>query len=203
MLFDAVLHLLALALLDQAFKANIQKVDDFYRIRVPSPRKSLAFRWRKSMRDIPIFRQAVSTNDGAVRTSNTEALRYHTYLYYLQRLGLVTGFMQILNPYCIRRGSGEAVESTYSGRCMASFADFSRHRNASTAATSHVPHQRGDLPSLHQSESSVRHGSGVLGRPSNKALLKAAGHMSRHADPRAPTDASAIELKRKSYPSRQ
>ncbi|XP_044715279.1 FluG domain-containing protein [Hirsutella rhossiliensis] len=112
LLFDAVLHLLALALLDQAFEANIQKVDDFYRIRVPSPRHSLEFRWRKGMRDIPIFRQAVSTNDGAVRTSKTEALRYHTYLYYLQRLGLVTGFMQILNPYCIRRGSGEAVEST-------------------------------------------------------------------------------------------
>lgn len=35
-----------------------------------------------------------------------------------------------------------------------------------------------------------------LGRPSNKALLKAAGHMSRHADPRAPTNASAIELEK-------
>lgn len=33
-----------------------------------------------------------------------------------------------------------------------------------------------------------------LGRPSNKALLKAAGHMSRHVDPRAPTDASQVEL---------
>lgn len=33
-----------------------------------------------------------------------------------------------------------------------------------------------------------------LGRPSNKALLKAAGHMSRSVDPRAPTQASTAKL---------
>ncbi|KAM4067411.1 hypothetical protein HRG_001360 [Hirsutella rhossiliensis] len=154
LLFDAVLHLLALALLDQAFEANIQKVDDFYRIRVPSPRHSLEF----------------------LRTSNTEALRYHTYLYYLQRLGLVTGFMQILNPYCIRRGSGEAVE-TQLQQVMC-------HINAATYQA--YINQRVQCDTV----------AAFLGRPSNKALLKAAGHMSRHADPRAPTDASAIELRK-------
>ena len=34
-----------------------------------------------------------------------------------------------------------------------------------------------------------------LGRPSNKALLKAAGHMSRYCDPDAPTDVSPSKLK--------
>ena len=33
-----------------------------------------------------------------------------------------------------------------------------------------------------------------LGRPSNNALLKAAGHMSRHVDPRAPTNATHLDL---------
>ena len=33
-----------------------------------------------------------------------------------------------------------------------------------------------------------------LGRPSNKALLKAAGHMSRYVDPRAPTNATHLDL---------
>lgn len=33
-----------------------------------------------------------------------------------------------------------------------------------------------------------------LGRPSNKALLKAAGHMSRYVDPRAPTNATHHDL---------
>lgn len=35
-----------------------------------------------------------------------------------------------------------------------------------------------------------------LGRPSNKALIKSAGHMSRSADPRAPIEASPEELKK-------
>lgn len=41
------------------------------------------------------------------------ALRYYTYLYYLQRLGLQAGFMQILGAYAIRRGAGEAVEGMW------------------------------------------------------------------------------------------
>ena len=36
--------------------------------------------------------------------------RYHMYLYYLQRLGLATGLMQILGPYDIRRGVSNKVD---------------------------------------------------------------------------------------------
>lgn len=57
----------------------------------------------------PIFRQA-ERNSAGVKTSPVKALRYHTYLYFLQRLGLEAGFMQILSAYAIRRGAGEAVE---------------------------------------------------------------------------------------------
>lgn len=202
LLFDAVLHLLALALLDQAFEANVRTVQDFYRIRVPPPRHSLEFRWRKSVNDIPIFRQAVPTSDGTVRTSDTEALRYHTYLYYLQRLGLVTGFMQILNPYCIRRGSGEGVEgerhlalrlrrlTRLATATQAQLQQVMCHINAATYQA--YINQRVQCDTV----------GAFLGRPSNKALLKAAGHMSRHADPRAPTNASAIELEKiKTHPT--
>lgn len=104
--------MLTLALLDEAFEANIASVHDFYRVHVRPPRRTLEFDWREDIKDIPVFRQAVSIN-GIVRTSDTEALHYHTYLYYLQRLGLVTGFIQILNPYTIRRGSGESVEGEH------------------------------------------------------------------------------------------
>ena len=102
--------MITLALLDEAFRADIHSVHDFYQIRVPPTRNSIEFDWKKEKQDIPIFRQAVPAGDGTIRTSGTEALRYHTYLYYLQRLGLTTGFMQILTPYAIRRGAGEAVE---------------------------------------------------------------------------------------------
>lgn len=151
LLFDAILPLLALALLDSAFKAEIRSVEDFYRVKVRAPRHSLDFYWKEDIKDTPIFRQAVVASDGTIRTSPTEALRYHTYLYYLQRLGLTTGFMQILNPYCIRRGSGEAVEG-----------EHTRHRgtygmltglsrcNTGAASASDVPQRCGDLPSLHQ-----------------------------------------------------
>ncbi|EXU95174.1 DUF3435 domain protein [Metarhizium robertsii] len=149
LLFDAILHLLALALLDQVFEANIQTVQDIYKIKARPPRRSL--------------------DDGTVRTSDTEALRYHTYLYYLQRLGPVTGFVQILNPYCIRRGSGEGVEVM----CHINAATYQAYIN-----------QRIQCDTV----------AAFLGRPSNNALLKAAGHMSRHVDPRAPTNATHLDL---------
>ncbi|KJK84922.1 hypothetical protein H633G_11257 [Metarhizium anisopliae BRIP 53284] len=179
LLFDAVLHLLALAILDQAFEANIQTVQDFYKIKVRPPRRSLEFEWRKDISNKPIFRQAVPTSDGTVRTSDTEALRYHTYLYYLQRLGLVTGFMQILNPYCIRRGAGEGVEAVAT---QAQLQQVMCHINAATYQA--YINQRVQCDTV----------AAFLGRPSNKALLKAAGHMSRNVDPRAPTNASHLEL---------
>ncbi|KAK2595006.1 hypothetical protein QQS21_007260 [Conoideocrella luteorostrata] len=179
LLFDAVLHLLALAFLDHAFEANIQTVHDFYKVKVRPPRRSLEFDWRKDIRHKPIFRQAVLADNGSVQTSDTEALRYHTYLYYLQRLGFVTGFMQILNPYCIRRGSGEGVEAVAT---QAQLQQVMCHINAATYQA--YINQRVQCDTA----------AAFLGRPSNKALLKAAGHMSRYVDPRAPTCASHDEL---------
>ncbi len=109
LIFDAILLVHIVARLDDAFAANIRSADDIYRIRVIPPRRSYVFRWKEKMEDIPIFRQAVMTEDG-LRTSDTMALRYHTYLYYLQRLGIGVGFMQLLTSYVIRRGAGESVE---------------------------------------------------------------------------------------------
>lgn len=105
--------MIALALLDEAFEANIHSVQDFYNVQVVPTRNSTEFHWRKDIRDIPVFRQAVQMDDGTARTSPTEALHYHTYLYYLQRLGLTAGFMQLLSPYVIRRGAGEGVEGEF------------------------------------------------------------------------------------------
>jgi hypothetical protein len=103
--------MIIIGILDDAFDANIKSVDDIYRVRVKQPRRSYEFRWKKEKMDIPIFRQAVMTAAG-VRTSETMAFRYHTYLYYLQRLGINAGFMQLLISYMIRRGAGESVEGT-------------------------------------------------------------------------------------------
>lgn len=100
-----------IALLDDAFLPNVKSVEDVYYTRVKAPRHSLDFKWKPEKLKIPIFRQAERTTTG-IQTSPNKALRYYTYLYYLQRLGLAAGFMQILTAYAIRRGAGEAVEGT-------------------------------------------------------------------------------------------
>jgi hypothetical protein len=83
------------ALDDDAFKADIRLVENIFRIRVQVPRRSVQLWFKKSMLGTPIIRQAVSTAYG-VYTSPTKALRYKTFLYYFQRLGIASGMMQIL-----------------------------------------------------------------------------------------------------------
>ena len=101
-----------IAILDNAFKSKIKTVEEILRTRVKAPRRSLEFDWDPEKMKTPIFRHAEPSVTG-IQTSPTKALRYHTYLYYLQRLGLEAGFMQILGAYAIPRGSGEAVDGMW------------------------------------------------------------------------------------------
>jgi Protein of unknown function (DUF3435) len=70
--------MITLAILNGAFESIIPSVEDVFRIRVLSLRRSLQLRFKKSMHNVPIFRQAVPSMDG-VRTSPEKALRYHTF----------------------------------------------------------------------------------------------------------------------------
>jgi hypothetical protein len=110
LIFDPVMLMIIFALDDNAFESNIKSPKDLFRLRVQAPRQSLQIRFKQCILHIPIVRQAVPSANG-VQTSSTKALPYHAYLYYLQRLGMVTGFMQILAPYDIRRGAGNEVDS--------------------------------------------------------------------------------------------
>ena len=112
LIFDPVIRMIALAVIDDAFEADITSIEHIFRLRVRAPRRSLQLKFKKEMLGKPIFRRAESTIDG-VRTSVTKALRYHTFLYYHQRLGKATGFPQILKPYDIRRGTGNALDGMY------------------------------------------------------------------------------------------
>lgn len=101
--------IIAIAILDNAFEPKILSVDDIFRTRVRAPRNSLELKWKPEKLKVPILRIAEAFPTSAA-TSDTKALRYHTYLYYLQRLGLLAGFIQILGAYVVRRGPGEAVD---------------------------------------------------------------------------------------------
>jgi hypothetical protein len=103
-------HILSLAFADDAFEApSLRSAHDVYRMKVPTYKNSIQLRWKEEMAKVPIFRQATRTVDG-LRTSSTRALRYSTFNYYLERLGRVTGFEDKLAGYCVRRGTGNAVD---------------------------------------------------------------------------------------------
>ncbi|KAM3563007.1 hypothetical protein ARSEF4850_002548 [Beauveria asiatica] len=89
--------------------------------------------------------------------------------------------MQILNPYYIRRGSGEAVEAVAT---QAQLQQVTCRKDAATYQA--YINQRVQCDTA----------AAFLGRPSNTALPEAAGHMSRSIDARAPTKASIAELKK-------
>ncbi|KAM7210274.1 Protein of unknown function (DUF3435) domain containing protein [Rhypophila decipiens] len=163
--------MVTLAILDQAFKAEVSSVDDIYKIRVTPPRHSLEFDWKEDFLDIPV--------SGNVGTSTTQPIRYHTYLGYLQRLGMLSGFMQILTCYMIRRGSGEAVEAIGT---QGQLQQVMNHKDAGIYQA--YINQRVRYDTI----------AAFLGRPSKKALISAATHMSRYVDPRAPTEAGQQEL---------
>lgn len=112
LIFDPIILMITIAILDNAFKSKIKTVEEILRTRVKAPRRSLEFDWDPEKMKTPIFRHAEPSVTG-IQTSPTKALRYHTYLYYLQRLGLEAGFMQILGAYAIPRGSGEAVDGMW------------------------------------------------------------------------------------------
>jgi len=101
--------MIALGVLDNAFELEFERAEDIFKLRVDKHRQSMRLRWKADWENKPVFRQAVATPDG-VQTSRDEPLRYHTFLYYLQRLGMMAGMMKILNPYNIRRGTAEVVD---------------------------------------------------------------------------------------------
>lgn len=110
-IFDVIDHFLSLAILDDAFESDhIRSSEDIFRIRVPHPRRSLNIRFKKSVLNVPICRQPVSTPSG-MSTDAIKPLKYHTYLYFLQRLSLAVGRIRAMKPYELRRGTGEAVNS--------------------------------------------------------------------------------------------
>lgn len=109
-IFDIVMLVVAMAILDDAFESNIRSVEEILSTRVLAPRRSLRLKFDKSKLNIPICRQPVSTAYG-IRTHEMKPLKYHTYLYYLQRLSLAVGMIKAMKPYDLRRGTGEAVDS--------------------------------------------------------------------------------------------
>ncbi|KAI9877636.1 MAG: hypothetical protein M1830_003251 [Pleopsidium flavum] len=154
-ILDPVTHLATLALRRNTFKALSSKsMEHNYSLEVQEPLNSI-MRWKPEMLKKPVFCLAVGTVDG-FRTSYNKPLRYSTFHYYIQRLGLKTGFEEDLSAYCIRRGSGNAIDGA-----------------ASKAIRESGVSVKFDVQAA------------FLERPSADGLVKALSHMSLTCDPRA------------------
>ena len=171
LLFDPVMLVITLGLIDNAFDVEYTSVQQIFQLRVDPQRQSMELHWNDDWKEKPIFRQAVPTSDG-VRTSDDEPLKYYTMLYYLQRLGFVLGMVMILNPYNIRRGAGEGVQDV---AIQGQLQQVMGHRDAGIFQAYINERIQCDVQAT------------FLGRPSQSIIFKSLGHMSRDMDSRAPT----------------
>ncbi|KAE8334283.1 hypothetical protein BDV24DRAFT_173079 [Aspergillus arachidicola] len=157
-IFDIIMLVIVMAILDDAFESNIRSVEEVFSSRVLAPRRSNRLKF------------PYSTGYGT-RTHDMKPLKYHTYLYYLQRLSLAVGMIQAMRPYDLRRGTGEAVDNVASlpllqqviGHTYASV--YQKYINQRVQC--HVQ-------------------AAFLGMPSENALMNILSHQSRYVDPRAP-----------------
>ncbi|KAL9119296.1 MAG: hypothetical protein Q9187_004151 [Circinaria calcarea] len=97
-------HLLSLALSDSVFAAEpLRNISNIFRAEIPSGKKSLQLKIKRSALDTPVFREPGRAAD-EYRTSPSKPLRSKTWLRYLTRLGRNSGLEKRLTQYCTRRG---------------------------------------------------------------------------------------------------
>jgi Protein of unknown function (DUF3435) len=56
LIFDPILFIITVVILDDAFESKVTSMKDILRIRVRPPRRSLEFRWRAEKLKTPVFR---------------------------------------------------------------------------------------------------------------------------------------------------
>ncbi|EEQ88960.2 FluG domain-containing protein [Blastomyces dermatitidis ER-3] len=171
-----VSHFLALALAADTFEARgISSIEDVFRIQVQAPRNSIQLKSKSNILDVPVFHRAVRTAQG-VRISPDRTLPYDTFNQYLQRLGRNAGFEHKLTPYCIRRGTANAVDSI-----------------ATTSERNQVMgHSRADIFERYYILQKVKWDvqSAYIGCPARESIINAVGRFSLTRDPRVPKELS-------------
>ncbi|KAF8250945.1 hypothetical protein K440DRAFT_113864 [Wilcoxina mikolae CBS 423.85] len=175
-----ILHFLSLAFADNAFRAPDLTPENFFSVFVPPQRNSIEFQWKESILNTPVFRRTEHTVNGT-GISPYRCLSDKVFRDQLRRLGLSAGFKDILTPYAIRRGTGNAVDSV-----------------ATSAERNQVMgHSRDDIFLRHYISQTVKVDvqSAFLGCPSRQELLKTAGKLSRWRDSRAPMKLTSEERK--------
>jgi hypothetical protein len=94
-------HITALGFDDDAFNADaVTSPEEVFKLGVKPGLQSQPIPWKPEKRNSPVF---------LAPNSPDKALPYAMYHRWLKRLGVETGFAQVLTTYCLRRGTGNAV----------------------------------------------------------------------------------------------
>ncbi|GLA33112.1 hypothetical protein AnigIFM63326_002391 [Aspergillus niger] len=110
LIFDLLSQLLALALHDGIFAADIRGVEDIYTKKIPSHRKGMQLKIKREWLDVPIFREPERTDEGH-RTSSQIPMKADTSGRYLKRTGEQAGQEGNLTQKWFRRGGINAINN--------------------------------------------------------------------------------------------
>lgn len=105
--------MLALALVDGAFKNELTTLRDLYNLVVPADTDRIRLQWDEDWAQKPVFRDIEHTTNG-IRVSLVKALDYAKHRHHLIRLGRTSGFEKKLEFYDLRRASGKRLKGTFS-----------------------------------------------------------------------------------------
>jgi hypothetical protein len=109
-LFDLLGQLLAMAIHDNVFVADVSDIEKIYRAKIPDHKRGMQLKIRRDKLDLPIFREPErSANE--YRTSEDKPLKGSTYGRNIKRLGVIGGLEENLTQTFLRRGTINAINS--------------------------------------------------------------------------------------------
>ncbi|KAI1908739.1 hypothetical protein LOZ65_006603 [Ophidiomyces ophidiicola] len=171
--FDILGQLLALAIADGVFAANIQDVQAIYHYPIPPYLSGEPLKYRAKSLDQPVIRQSVNGSNGR-RTSETAPMTYQRFYHYITDLGKEMCLKDRLTWYVWRRGLISAVNYNAPSSIRDQVAD---HDSEATAVKYYLNQQiQFDLQAV------------ALDMASDEALDKASRSLLLDADPTAPID---------------
>ena len=107
-------HIITLGFNNNAFDPNgVNSPAEIFKLHVKPGLLCQAIPWAGKKLKSPVF-LAPNNIQPKAKASPNKPLTYAMYHRWLKRLGTETGFMQTLTTYCLRRATGNAVNSKYS-----------------------------------------------------------------------------------------
>ncbi|KAI1943088.1 hypothetical protein LOZ66_000783 [Ophidiomyces ophidiicola] len=172
-IFDILGQLLALAIADGVFAANIQDVQAIYHYPIPPYLSGEPLKYKAKSLDQPVIRQSVNGFNGR-RTSETIPMTYQRFYHYITDLGKEMCLKDRLTWYVWRRGLISAINYNAPSSIRDQVAD---HDSEATAVKYYLNQQiQFDLQAV------------ALDMASDEAIDKASRSLLLDADPTAPTE---------------